>query len=183
MNCHLISRVSRKAARIGTVAAALFALAVPFSAATGASAASASLSYTVSLSCATITKTEVIGGLLQSGWKWYQGGTGGAVLASGSLDDQCPLASGSSSATVSGTQPANADTLFAWMEGGSGGMRRLHGPDHHGHAGRPRGQRREHLAERHETMAQHVRELVEDDDLSIHDRSLCLRQFGQMVQR
>ncbi len=121
MNCPLISGVSRKAARIGTVAAALFALAVPFSVAPAASAASASLSYTVSLSCTTITKTEVIGGLLQSGWKWYQGGTNGAVLASGSLDDQCPLASGSSSATVTGTQPANADTLFAWMEGGSGG--------------------------------------------------------------
>lgn len=120
MNCHLISRVSRKAARTGTVAAALFAFAVPFSVAPAAPAASASLGYNVSLSCTTSTKTEVIGGLLQSGWNWYQGGTNGTLLASGSLDDQCPLASGSSSATFSGTQPTNADTLSAWMEGGSG---------------------------------------------------------------
>ena len=121
MNCHLISRVSRKAARTATVAAALFALAAPFSVAPAASAAHAPLDYTVSLSCTTITQTEVIGGLLQSGWKWYQGGSNGTLLASGSLDDQCPLASGSSSVTFSGTQPAKADTLFAWMEGGSGG--------------------------------------------------------------
>ena len=121
MNCHLISRVSRKVARMGTVAVALFAFAVPISVASAASAASASLSYNVSLSCTTITKTEVIGGLLQSGWQWYQGGANGTLVASGSLDDQCPLASGSNSVTFSGTQPANADTLFAWMEGGSGG--------------------------------------------------------------
>lgn len=120
---HLISRVSRKAARIGAVAAALFAFAVPFSVAPAASAAHypASHSYNVTLSCTTITQLEVIGGLLQSSWKWYQGGSNGTVLASGSLNDQCPLASGSSSVTFSGTQPAEADTLFAWIEGGSGG--------------------------------------------------------------
>jgi hypothetical protein len=79
------------------------------------------MSYTVSLSCTTSTQLEVIGGLLQSNWKWYQGGSNGTVLASGSLDDQCPLASGNSSAATSGTQPKNADTLFAYVEGGSGG--------------------------------------------------------------
>jgi hypothetical protein len=122
MNCHLISRVSRKAARIGTVAAALFAFAVPFSV---APAASASLGFNVTLSCTTSTKTEVIGGLLQSGWKWYQGGSNGTLLASGSLDDQCPLASGSNSATFSGKQPAKADTLFAFVEIGLGGCGNL----------------------------------------------------------
>jgi hypothetical protein len=125
MNYHLISRVSRKVARIGMVAAALFAFAVPFSVAPAASASSAHLGYTVSLSCTTSTKTEVIGGLLQSGWKWYQGGSNGTLLASGSLDDQCPLASGSNSAAFSGTQPAKADTLFAFVEIGLGGCGNL----------------------------------------------------------
>ena len=122
MNCHLISRISRKMARIGMVAAALFAFAVPFSV---APAASASLGYTVSLSCTSITQTEVIGGLVQSGWKWYRGGANGTVLASGSLDDQCPLASGTSSAAFSGKQPARADTLFAFVEIGLGGCGNL----------------------------------------------------------
>jgi hypothetical protein len=125
MNCHRISRVSGKAARTATVAAALFALAAPFSVAPAASASHAPPVYTVSLSCTTSTQIEVIGGLLQSGWKWYQGGTSGKLLASGSLDDQCPLASGSNSATFSGTQPAKADTLFAFVEIGLGGCGNL----------------------------------------------------------
>ena len=132
MNCHLISRVSGKAARTATVAAALFALAVPFSAAPGALAdpkppAPKAHVYNITLSCTTSTQVEVIGGLLQSGVKWYQGGPSGTLLASGSLDDQCPGVSGSNSATFSGTQPAKADTLFAFVEIGLGGCGNLEG--------------------------------------------------------
>ena len=122
MNYHRISRVSPKVARIGAVAAAVFAFAVPFSV---APAASASPGFSVSLSCTTSTQTEVIGGLLQSGWRWYQGGMSGKLLASGSLNDQCPLASGNNSVTFSGKQPVNADTLFAFVETGLGGCGNL----------------------------------------------------------
>src|SRR5215470_3039270 len=126
MSHRLVSGALCKVAWIGTAGAVFFAVAAPFSAAPSALAdpkpqPQPAHVYTVTLSCTTITKLEVIGGLLQSDWKWYQGGSNGTLLASGSLDDQCPLASGSSSVTFSGTQPANADTLFAFMEGGSGG--------------------------------------------------------------
>ena len=127
MSHRLISGALRKLAWIGAAGIVSFALAAPFSAAPSALAdpkpppPPPAHTYTVTLSCTTITQLEVVGGLLQSDWKWYQGGSNGTLLASGSLDDQCPLASGSSSVTFSGTQPAQADTLFAFMEGGSGG--------------------------------------------------------------
>ena len=121
MNCHLISRVSGKAARTATVAAALFALAAPFSVAPAASASHAPLDYNVTLSCGTIDGLGLAS--FQSGWRWYQGGINGTVLATGSLSSgTCPPAgAGTITVTFSGTQPGKADTLFAGVEGGLGG--------------------------------------------------------------
>ena len=47
----------------------------------------------------------------QATWEWWQGGTGGTLVAIGSV--RCPAitGSGTSSATGSGIQPASADTL------------------------------------------------------------------------
>ena len=96
----------RRAAWLGTLAALLAVLAVPF---IGASSASAYPGFTVSVTC---TATNGQSGS-QATWEWWQGGAGGngTLLAIGSV--RCPAiaASGTSSATGSGIQPAGADTL------------------------------------------------------------------------
>ena len=123
----LISGALRKAAWIGTVLAASFALAAPFSAAPSALASQGgkppppppSHTYNVTLSC---TASDSLGSA-QAVWKWYQGGTSGTVLASGSLSLGSPdgVNCGGTSITFSGTQPATADTLFAYLDVGRGG--------------------------------------------------------------
>ena len=47
----------------------------------------------------------------QATWEWWQGGTGGTLVAIGNV--RCPgiTGSGTSTATASGIQPASADTL------------------------------------------------------------------------
>ena len=99
MNCHLISGVSRKAALIGVVAAALFAFAVPFSVAPAASA-SPSLRYTVSLSCTTSTQTEVIGGLLQSSFVSFTPGSPVSLTMAFSAVSPCKYQTNLPKATV-----------------------------------------------------------------------------------
>jgi hypothetical protein len=94
----------RRAARLGTLAALLAFLAVPF---TGAPSAWAYPGFTVSVTC---TATNGQSGS-QATWEWWQGGTSGTLLAIGSV--RCPAiaGSGAGSATGSGIQPASADTL------------------------------------------------------------------------
>jgi hypothetical protein len=94
----------RRVALLGTLGAMLAFLAVPF---TGASSASAYPGFTVSVTC---TATNGQSGS-QATWEWWQGGTGGTLLAIGSV--RCPdiAGSGTSSATGSGIQPVSADTL------------------------------------------------------------------------
>ena len=94
----------RRAAWLGTLAALLAVLAVPV---IGASSASAYPGFTVSVTC---TATNGQSGS-QFLWDWWQGGAGGTLVASGSV--RCPpiAGSGTSSAAVSGIQPAGADTL------------------------------------------------------------------------
>ena len=94
----------RRVAWLGTLAAVLAVSAVPF---IGASSAAAYPGFTVSVTC-TATNSQSASQFL---WDWYQGGTGGTLLASGSV--RCPaiVGSGTSSATGSGIQPAGADTL------------------------------------------------------------------------
>jgi hypothetical protein len=128
MSHRLISGALRKLAMIGTAGAVSFALAAPFSAAQSALAdpkppPSPAHVYNVTLSCTTIAGLSDNLASFQSGWRWYQGGINGTVLATGSLTNgPCPPAGGgTSSVTFSGTQPKNADTLFAWVEGGMGG--------------------------------------------------------------
>jgi len=94
----------RRVAWLGTLAALLAFPAVPF---IGASTASAYPGFTVSVTC---TATNGQSGS-QATWEWWQGGTGGKLVAIGSV--RCPgiAGSGTSSATASGIQPASADTL------------------------------------------------------------------------
>jgi hypothetical protein len=94
----------RHAARLGTLAALLAVLAVPV---IGASSASAYPGFTVSVTC---TATNGQSGS-QATWEWWQGGTGGKLLAIGSV--RCPniAGSGTSSTTGSGIQLASVDTL------------------------------------------------------------------------
>jgi len=94
----------RRVAWLGTLAAVLAVPAVLF---IGASSAAAYPGFTVSVTC-TATNSQSASQFL---WDWYQGGTGGTLLASGSV--RCPaiVGSGTSSATASGIQPASADTL------------------------------------------------------------------------
>jgi hypothetical protein len=91
----------RRVAWLGTLGALLAFLAVPF---IGVSSASAYPGFTVSVTC---TATNGQSGS-QATWEWWQGGT---LLAIGSV--RCPdiVGSGTSSATGSGIQPADADTL------------------------------------------------------------------------
>ena len=91
----------RRAAWLGTLAASLAVLAVPF---LGASSASAYPGFTMSVTC---TATNSQSGS-DTTWEWWQGGT---LLAIGTV--RCPdiAGSGTSSATGSGIQPAAADTL------------------------------------------------------------------------
>jgi hypothetical protein len=124
MSHRLISGALRKVARIGAVGAVSFALAAPFSAAPSALAnpkppPPPASTYNVTLSC---TSSDGLGGA-QAVWKWYQGGTSGTVLASGSLSLGSPYGANcvGTSVTFSGTQPATADTLFADIEVGRGG--------------------------------------------------------------
>ena len=67
-----------------------FAVAAPFSAAPSALAdpkpPPRAHVYNVTLSCTTIDGLASF----QSGWKWYQGGINGTVLASGSLTNGTP---------------------------------------------------------------------------------------------
>jgi hypothetical protein len=93
-----------RAARLGTLAALLAVLAVPV---LGAPAASAYPGFSVSVTC-TATHGQTAS---QAIWDWWQGGTGGTLLASGNV--RCPpiAGSGTSSAAGSGIQPAGADTL------------------------------------------------------------------------
>jgi hypothetical protein len=128
MTHRFIGRALRKVAWIGTVGGACFAVAAPFSAPPSALAnpkppPPPAHFYTVTLSCETISGLNPGSAFFQSSWKWYQGGFNGTVLATGSLiDPTCPPAGGgSNTVTFSGTQPANADTLFATVEGGLGG--------------------------------------------------------------
>src|SRR5689334_17567114 len=128
MSHRLISGVLRKVAWIGAVGAVVFAVAAPFSAAPSALAdpkppPPSAHTYNVTLSCATISGVSNNLASFTSGWRWYQGGINGTVLASGSLTNgPCPPAGGgTSTVTFSGKQPPKADTLFAWIEGGIGG--------------------------------------------------------------
>jgi hypothetical protein len=129
MSHRLISGALRKVAWIGAAGAVAFALAAPFSAAPSALAdpkpppPAAAHTYNVTLSCATISGMSDNLASFTSGWRWYQGGINGTVLAAGSLTNgPCPPAGGgTSTVTFSGTQPDKADTLFAWVEGGMGG--------------------------------------------------------------
>lgn len=109
MNHHLIAGSSRQARRIGTVGAVLLALAVPFFT---QPAASAYPGYQVSIACSATN-----GGSANASWGWYRGGITGTFLASGGVF--CPAISGSgtSSATGSGIQPANADSLLFGVTG------------------------------------------------------------------
>ena len=94
----------RRVVWLGTLGALLAFLAVPF---LGAPGASAYPGFTVSVTC---TATNGQSGS-QVDWEWWQGGTGGTLVAIGSV--RCPAIAGSStsSATGSGIQPASADTL------------------------------------------------------------------------
>jgi hypothetical protein len=94
----------RRVTWLGTLAALLAVLAVPV---LGTPAASAYPGFTVSVTC---TASNGQSGS-QADWEWWQGGTGGTLVASGSV--RCPViaGSGTSSATGSGIQPAGADTL------------------------------------------------------------------------
>ena len=94
----------RRVAWLGTLAALLAFPAVPF---IGASSASAYPGFTVSVTC---SATNGLSGS-KATWEWWQGGTGGKLVAIGSV--RCPdiAGSGTSSATGSGIQPASADTL------------------------------------------------------------------------
>ena len=128
MSHRLISGALRKAAWIGAAGAVVFAVAAPFSAAPSALAdpnppPSAAHAYNVTLSCGTISGMSDNLASFQAGWRWYQGGINGTVLATGSLaSGTCPPAGGGTiTVTFGGTQPAKADTLFAWVEGGMGG--------------------------------------------------------------
>src|SRR5262249_3297923 len=82
----------RGSARSGAV---FFAVATPFSAAPSALAdprpPPRAHVYNVTLSCATIDGLSDGLASFQSGWKWYQGGINGTVLASESLTNgTCP---------------------------------------------------------------------------------------------
>ena len=101
MRTRIFTGRPRRVAWLGTLAASLAVLAVPF---TGASTASAYPGFTVSVTC-TATNSQTGSQFL---WDWWQGGT---LLAQGSV--RCPAiaGSGTSSATGSGIQPASADTL------------------------------------------------------------------------
>jgi len=120
---HLISGALRKVALIGTVGAVAFIFAAPFSAAPSALAGQGGKppahAYDVTLSC---TASDGLGSA-QVDWKWYQGGTSGTVLASGSLSLGPTYGANcqGTSATFNGTQPKTADTLFAFIEVGRGG--------------------------------------------------------------
>ena len=104
MRTRILTRRLRRAAWLGTLAAVLAVLAVPF---IGAPGAAAYPGFTVSVTC---TATNGQSGS-QFLWDWWQGGAGGTLVASGSV--RCPViaGSGTSSATGSGIQPASADTL------------------------------------------------------------------------
>jgi len=128
MSHPLISGALRKVAWIGTVGAVAFVLTALFSAVPSALAsqggkpAPPSHAYNVTLSC---TASDGLGSALVD-WKWYQGGTSGTVLASGSLSLGSTYGANcqGTSATFSGTQPKTADALFAFIEvarGGCGG--------------------------------------------------------------
>src|SRR5215472_12813255 len=119
MSHRLISGAVRKVAWIGTVGAMSFALTAPFSAPPSALAGPKpppppAHTYNVTLSC---TASDGLGSALAV-WKWYQGGTSGTVLASGSLSLGSTYGANcqGTSATFSGTQPKTADTLFAFIE-------------------------------------------------------------------
>lgn len=95
MSQRLISGALRKVAWIGAVGAVFFAVAAPFSAAPSALAdprpPPRAHVYNVTLSCATIDGLSDGLASFQSGWKWYQGGINGTVLASESLTNgTCP---------------------------------------------------------------------------------------------
>jgi hypothetical protein len=103
MRARIFTGRFRRVALLGLFGAMLAVLAVPF----GASKASAYPGFTVSVSC---TATNGQTGS-QATWEWWQGGTGGKLVAIGSV--RCPAitGSGTSSATGNGIQPASADTL------------------------------------------------------------------------
>ena len=104
MRIRIFTGELRRVAWLGTLAAVLAFPAMPF---IGASSASAYPGFTVSVTC---TATNGQSGS-QATWEWWQGGTGGTLVAIG--DVRCPniVGSGTSSATGSGIQPASADTL------------------------------------------------------------------------
>jgi hypothetical protein len=101
MRARIFTGRLRRVALLGTLAALLASLAVPF---IGASSASAYPGFTASVTC---TATNGQSGS-KATWEWWQGGT---LL---SIDTVwCPniVGRGTSSATGSGIQPAGADTL------------------------------------------------------------------------
>ena len=104
MRARIFTGRLRRVAWLGTFVALLAVPAVPF---IGASSAAAYPGFTVSVTC---TASNGQSGS-QADWEWWQGGTGGTLVASGSV--RCPViaGSGTSSATGSGIQPAGADTL------------------------------------------------------------------------
>src|SRR5260370_21941309 len=117
MSHRLISGALRKLAMIGTAGAVSFALAAPFSAAQSALAdpkppPSPAHVYNVTLSCTTIAGLSDNLASFQSGWRWYQGGINGTVLATAALTNgPCPPARGrTSSVTFSETPPKTAHT-------------------------------------------------------------------------
>jgi hypothetical protein len=104
MRIRILTGKLRSVAWLGTLGALLAVLAVPV---IGVSSAAAYPDFTVSATC---TATNGQSGS-QVDWEWWQGGTGGKLLAIGSV--RCPpiAGSGTSNATGSGIQPASADTL------------------------------------------------------------------------
>ena len=105
MRTRIFTGRSRRVTWLGTLGALLAVLAVPV---IGAPGAAAYPGFTVSATC---TATSGQSGS-QVDWEWWQGGTGGTLVAIGSV--RCPAitGSGTSSATGSGIQPASADTLW-----------------------------------------------------------------------
>ena len=105
MRTRIFTARLRRVVWLGTLGALLAFLAVPF---IGASSALAYPGFTVSVTC---TATNGQSGS-QATWEWWQNGViGGTLLAIGSV--RCPdiVGSGTGSATGSGIQPADADTL------------------------------------------------------------------------
>lgn len=122
MSHRLISKAVRTSALIGT--AGVVSAAALFASAPGALAAPAApRTFSVTLSCSTISGLSDNLASYSATWIWYQGGINGTEISRQSLNSGlCPPAGdGAITATATGAQPTNADTLFVFVEGGMGG--------------------------------------------------------------